>query len=174
MRNLFIGAAALLACGAASAADNGFYLGGSVGQASVKIDEGLATFDDHDTGYKFIAGFRPLDWFGVEANYVDFGNPKDNGVELDAHGISAFAVGFYAFGPLDIYAKLGAIDWKSSVSVQGVSSNAFKNDGTDFAYGVGAQFRFLSLSVRAEYERFEAEDIDHLNMVSVGLTYTFL
>jgi len=39
---------------------------------------------------------------------------------------------------------------------------------------VGAQFRFLSLSVRAEYERFEAEDIDHLNMVSIGVTYTFL
>jgi opacity protein-like surface antigen len=174
MRKLLVGAVALIACGSAAAADNGIYIGGSLGQASVKIDEGLTQLDDNDTGYKVIVGIRPLDWLGFEANYVDFGNPKDNGVEIKAHGISAFAVPFYAFGPLDVYAKVGAIDWKSSVSASGVSSNAFKNDGTDFAYGVGAQFRFLSLSVRAEYERFEAEDIDHLNMVSIGVTYTFL
>ncbi len=174
MRKLVVGAVALMACGAASAADNGVYLGASLGRASIKIDEGLAQFDDNDTGYKVIAGIRPLDWLGFEANYVDFGSPKDNGVKVDAHGISAFVVPFYAFGPLDVFAKLGAIDWKSSVSASGVSGNAFKNDGTDFAYGVGAQFRFLSLGVRAEYERFEAQDIDHLNMVSIGVTYTFL
>jgi hypothetical protein len=46
--------------------------------------------------------------------------------------------------------------------------------GTDFAYGVGAQFRVLSLSIRAEYEKFDAQDIDDLNMISVGVTYTFL
>jgi Outer membrane protein beta-barrel domain len=174
MRALLIGTVALVACGTAAAADNGIYIGGSVGRASVKIDEGLAQFDDSDTGYKFILGIRPLDWLGFEANYVDFGNPEDNGLKVKAHGISAFAVPFYAFGPLDVYAKVGAIDWKSSLSAKGVSGNAFKNDGTDLAYGVGAQFRLLSLSVRAEYERFEAEDIDHLNMVSIGVTYTFL
>ena len=174
MRNWVIGAAALLVSGLAAAAENGIYLGAGVGQASVKIDEGLAQLDDSDTGYKIIAGISPLNWLAFEANYVDFGNPNDNGVEVDAHGISAFVVPFYAFGPLDVYAKLGAIDWKSSISAHGVSGDAFKNDGTDFAYGVGAQFRFLSLSVRAEYERFEAEDLDHLNMVTIGLTYTFL
>ena len=50
----------------------------------------------------------------------------------------------------------------------------FEEDGTDFAYGVGAQFRVLGLSIRAEYERFDAEDVDDLNMISVGVTYTFL
>ena len=43
-----------------------------------------------------------------------------------------------------------------------------------FAYGAGAQFRIWSISVRAEYEAFDLGDIDDLNMISVGLTYTFL
>ena len=57
----------------AVAADNGFYLGGSVGQANLKIDDligGLLPdddFDGDDTGFKLIAGIRPLDWLAVEA-----------------------------------------------------------------------------------------------------------
>jgi hypothetical protein len=31
----------------------------------------------------------------------------------------------------------------------------------------------LSLSVRAEYEKFDISDVD-LDMISVGVTYTFL
>ena len=45
--------------------------------------------------------------------------------------------------------------------------------GSDLAYGVGAQFRVLGLSIRAEYEKFEISEVD-LDMISVGLTYTFL
>ena len=45
----------------ALAADNGFYLGGSIGQANLEVDDlaGLsaADFDGDDTGFKLIAGF---------------------------------------------------------------------------------------------------------------------
>lgn len=167
----------LVASGSALAADNGIYLGGSVGQASLKIDNlaGLsaADFDGDDTAFKVIAGFRPLDWLGVEASYVDFGNPDDNvlGERFDAEvdGISAFAVGFLAVGPVDIFGKLGAINSDSNFS-----GGLKKSDGTDFAYGVGAQFRLLSLSVRAEYEVFDIDNVDDANMLSIGVTYTFL
>jgi len=166
----------LAASGSALAADNGIYLGGSVGQANLKIDNlaGLsaADFDGNDTAFKAIAGFRPFDWFAVEASYVDFGKPDDNvlgeHVKAQADGVSAFAVGFLAIGPVDIFGKLGGINWDSKVS------GGIKDNGTDFAYGVGAQFRLLSLSVRAEYEGFNLSDVDDLNMVSIGLTYTFL
>lgn len=158
------------------AADNGIYLGGSVGQANLKIDNladvSAADFDGDDTAFKLIAGFRPFDWFAVEASYVDFGKPDDSVLgerfEAEADGFSAFAVGFLAIGPVDIFGKLGGINWDSNFS------GGLKNNGTDFAYGVGAQFRFLSLSLRAEYEGFDLSDVDDLNMVSIGLTYTFL
>jgi hypothetical protein len=40
------------------------------------------------------------------------------------------------------------------------------DNGTDFAYGVGAQFRIWSLSLRGEYERFEVADTDKVDMLS--------
>jgi OOP family OmpA-OmpF porin len=158
----------------ALAADNGFYLGGSVGQANIEVEDVTFNgedFDADDTGYKLIAGFRPLDWLGLEASYVNFGEPEDtllgNSVEVEGDGISAFAVGFLAAGPVDLFGKVGLLSWDSRI----VGSN---EDGTDLAYGVGAQFRLLSLSVRAEYEIFDVEDVDDLNMISIGVTYTFL
>lgn len=166
---------ALLACGStAMAADNGIYVGGSLGQANVEIDEGPIDIDGDDTGFKVIAGIRPLDWLGVEANYVNFGEVEDDGFEIDADGISAFAVGFLAVGPVDLFAKGGLVSWDSSVGLDGVSGDVFSEDGTDLAYGVGAQFRVWSLSLRAEYEVFDVDDVDDLNMFSVGFTFTFL
>ena len=178
MRKAILFAAALFALPVlpADAADNGFYLGGSIGQAGLKIDDltdGVSTqdFDADDMAFKLIAGMSPLDWLGIEAAYVNFGEPEDTvlGTKLKAEGdgISAFAVGFLPAGPIDVYAKLGLISWDSKIS------GTFDDDGTDLAYGVGAQFRVLGLSIRAEYEKFEVSDID-LDMISVGLTYTFL
>ncbi|HKR37264.1 MAG TPA: outer membrane beta-barrel protein [Steroidobacteraceae bacterium] len=161
----------------ALAADNGFYLGGSVGQANLKIDDltngtfADDDFDADDTAFKLIAGIRPLDWFGVEAAYVNFGEPEDTvlgqKLKADGDGISAFAVGFLATGPVDLFAKAGLISWDSKIS------GSFDDDGTDLAYGAGAQFRVLGLSVRAEYEKFDISDVD-LDMISIGVTYTFL
>ena len=178
MRKAILFAATLLALplSPAVAADNGFYLGGSVGQANLKVDDvtdGISTedFDADDTAFKLIAGIRPLDWLGVEAAYVNFGEPEDTvlgqKLQADGDGISAFAVGFLPTGPVDLFAKVGLISWDSKIS------GSFDDDGTDLAYGVGAQFRVLGLSIRAEYEKFDISDVD-LDMISVGLTYTFL
>ena len=177
MRKAIVFAVALFALPVlpAAAADNGFYLGGSVGQANLKVDDlfGIseADFDADDTAFKLIAGIRPLDWLGVEAAYVNFGEPEDTVVgtklKADGDGISAFAVGFLATGPVDLFAKVGLISWDSKIG------GSFDDDGTDLAYGAGAQFRVLGLSIRAEYEKFDISDVD-LDMISVGVTYTFL
>ena len=178
MRKAILFAAALLTLPVlpAVAADNGFYLGGSVGQANLKIDDlsnGISTadFDADDTAFKLIAGMRPLDWLGIEAAYVNFGEPEDTvlgqKLKADGDGISAFAVGFLPTGPVDLFAKVGLISWDSKIG------GTFDDDGTDLAYGVGAQFRVLGLSIRAEYEKYDISDVD-LDMISVGLTYTFL
>lgn len=164
----------LLGCGStALAADNGIYVGGSLGRANVELREGPINIDGDDMGFKVIAGIRPLDWLAIEANYVNFGEVDDDGFEIDADGISAFAVGFLALGPVDLFAKGGLISWDGSVGLRGVSGNLFREDGTEFAYGIGAQLRFLSLSLRAEYEVFDVGDVDDLNMFSIGFTYTF-
>lgn len=177
MRNGILSSIACLAglgfAGAACAADNGFYLGASLGQSNVEIRQGLANVDGDDTGYKLIAGIRPLDWLAVEANYIDFGEVKDGGAVFANDGLSAFVVGFLPVGPVDLFAKGGLVKSDSTVKLRGVGK-LFDSDGTDLAYGVGAQFRLLSLSLRAEYEVFDVDNVKDLNMLSVGLTYTFL
>jgi len=164
----------------AHAADNGIYLGASVGQSGVQFDE---TFDgtkfDYDasaTGFKAIAGWRFLDWLSVEANYVDLGSGDDTvqgqKIETDVNGVSLSAVGFLPIGPVDLFARVGAINWNADVSSPDFGK--FSDDGTDLTYGVGAQFRVWSLGIRAEYEWFDVSDIDTVDMISVGVTWTFL
>ena len=172
MMRALAGTALLLLAGTATAADNGIYIGGSIGQANVEVEDDIADFDSDDTGFKVIAGIRPLDFLGFELNYVDLGAPEEGGVEVDATGIDAFAVGFLPLPLVDLFAKVGVVSWDSSVSVEGVE--VVDDSGEDLAYGVGAQVRFGSIAVRAEYEIFDIDDTDDVNMLSLGLTWTFL
>ena len=157
----------------AAAADNGIYLGASVGQSGLEIDD--FDYDASATGYKIIAGWRFLDWLAVEGNYVDFGSGDDRvagtKIETEADGISLSAVGFLPVGPVDLFARVGAVDWSADLSSPGFGSGS--DDGTDLTYGIGAQFRVWSLSIRAEYEMFDISDAD-LDMISLGVTWTFL
>ena len=157
----------------AAAADNGIYLGGSIGQTGVQIDE--FDYDADATSYKLIAGWRFLDWLAVEGNYIDFGSADDTvsgtRLETDLSGVSLSAVGFLPAGPVDLFARVGAVDWSADLTEEGFGRDS--EDGTDFTYGVGAQFRVWSLSIRAEYEVFDFEDAD-VDMLSVGVTWTFL
>lgn len=155
------------------AADNGIYLGAGIGQSNVKADDAGIDFDGTDTAWKLIAGIRPLDWLAVEASYVDFGKPHDDGVEVDADGLTAFAVGFVPVGPVDLFAKVGLINYDAKGSLRNVGE-VLDDSGTELAYGAGVQFRLLSLAIRGEYEKFDVKDVDDADLLSVSVTYTFL
>jgi len=165
----------------AFAVDNGFYFGASVGAGGVQFDQRFdgqrIDYDAGSTGFKAIAGWRFLDWLSVEANYVDLGSGEDRiageKVETDVSGASLSMVGFLPVGPVDLFARAGAIDWSADVTLAGLDLKG-SDDGTDLTYGVGAQFRIWSLSFRAEYELFDIADADTVDLVSVGVTWTFL
>jgi hypothetical protein len=174
MRKAILATALLLASTASMAADNGIYLGASLGRANTDLDEARTgvDLDGDDTGFKIIAGIRPLDWFGIEASYVNFGEVREGPLSVESDGITGFGVFFLPVGPVDLFAKGGVISFNTDVKARGFGT--LRDDGTDFAYGVGAQFRLLSLSVRAEYEMFDIDSADDANMLSIGVTYTFL
>ena len=161
----------------ALSADNGIYLGASVGQSGVQYDENFDgdnfSFDASATGFKAIAGWRFIDWLAVEANYVDLGSGDDNGIETDVNGVSLSAVGFVPVGPVDLFARVGAVNWNADLEAPSLGVSA-SDDGTDLTYGVGAQFRVWSLSIRGEYEVFDISDADTVDMFSIGVTWTFL
>jgi hypothetical protein len=174
MRKAILATALLLASTASMAADNGIYLGASLGQANTELDRDTGLdLDGDDTGFKIIAGIRPLDWFGIEASYVNFGEVESGPLSVESDGITGFGVFFLPVGPVDVFAKGGVISFNTDINRQNVGT-VFRDDGTDLAYGVGVQFRLLSLGVRAEYEMFDIDNVKDANMLSIGVTYTFL
>jgi OmpA-OmpF porin, OOP family len=176
-------AACLAAPGAAFAADNGFYLGLASSDVSSDYDLGpVAGADaDDDRGLKAIVGFRPLDSFAIEANYVDMGTsrvplniacitvPCPTEATIDSQSISVSAVGLLPLPLVDLYARVGYSKWESELAPFVTE----KREGSDPTYGAGAQFRVGSFALRLEYERFDFDD-DSADLVSVGFTYTFL
>ena len=71
-----------------------------------------------------------------------------------------------------LFARVGAVNWDADVSVSGFDAGGGA-DGTDFTYGAGAQFRVGSLGIRAEYEVFDISDADNVDLLSLGVTWTF-
>jgi OOP family OmpA-OmpF porin len=183
MRMLFIAATlALAGVTSAQAADNGFYLGGGVSQVKLDgvgddFDTGdLDEFEIDDTAFKIIAGFRFLDHFAVEGNYMDLGSESENvgGVQFDADAkaFGAYGVFFLPIALVDLYAKAGLVRWDTNVSATGLFD--LDDSGTEFGYGAGAQVRFGSLAARLEYEQFDVDNTDGVELLSLGLTWTFL
>ncbi|MEX1994800.1 MAG: outer membrane beta-barrel protein [Steroidobacteraceae bacterium] len=176
----------------AAAADNGIYLGAGVSRSEYGLENpaDAQPFDDKDDGFKVLVGFRPLDSFGIEANYIDHGDatvpsgivciqlvgvPCPDTTQLNAKTVSAFAVGYLDFPLIDLFAKVGATAWQ----FEGGSTAAFPafsidEDDVEFAWGTGIQARFGSFGARLEYERFSIIEDEELGTISLSLTYTFL
>ncbi len=192
MLRITILTALLLTAPVSQAADNGIYLGAGVTQSELDLDNPLNArpFDEKDGGYKLIVGWRPIDNFGVEANYIDHGDatlpagisctdfittPCPDTTRLSTRTASAFAVGYLDFPLLDLFGKVGVTAWQ----FDGHSTPAFSGfeidaDSVEVAWGVGVQARFGSFGARLEYEKFSIIDDEEVGTVSLSVTYTFL
>jgi Outer membrane protein beta-barrel domain len=172
----------------ASAIENGFYIGGSIGGSSLEVrdfdDElGDLRFSNGDTAYKLFAGFRFLNFLAVEAGYVDLGDPTDivgdvEGdplrVQIGVKGWDAFAVGLLPIGPVDLFAKVGVVSWDADIiAVLDDAIDSDSDSGTDAAYGIGVALRLGKVALRAEGEQFNIADAEEVYMFSVGATFTF-
>ena len=162
---------ALLCCGTALAADHGFYVGAGLGQSESGVRAGSFNFKDRDTGYKLIAGFRPLDLFAVELNYLDLGKPSGGGQQSKTTAADGFVLVFLPLPIIDVYGKVGLVSWKTDASAPALS---LRRSGSDFALGAGLQFHLGSLAVRLEYEALNANELAKPTFLTLGATYTFL
>lgn len=185
MRKLLIGLVFLSIAGMAQAADNGFYLGAGVSQTEIDAFDddafGVGDLDDFkidNTSYKIIAGFRPLDFMAIEANYIDLGDGEvgvgDFTFRTEAKAIAAYALFSLPIPIVDVYAKLGVARWELDGSFDGTDIDDLDDEATEFAYGVGAQMNFGSLGARLEWENFDVDRTDGAELLTLGLTWTFL
>jgi hypothetical protein len=175
---------AFTGAGARAADILGLYLGAAAGQGQVTMGApGISTadFSGNHTAYQFVAGVRPISLIGGELAYIDFGHTSGalGSFTADAkiNGTAGFGL-LYLPIPLpflDLYAKVGAAHLKSTIEGTAPLVGHFRIDasGTRPAAGVGAQLKFGSLAVRAEYERFDVPG-GYPGLLTLGLTKTFL
>ena len=178
-------------CGASSAAfaDNpaGFYIGAGVGESQIRSDDSRYGYPGYYNDYQFawqgVIGVRPISLIGVEAAYIDFGQPyrhRNGFYDFNVSGSDShptapalFAVGYLPIPIpfLDIFAKAGAArlttnltDFVQQPCVAGgpcpyfVPTDRHKVTDTRFAYGAGVQSKFpFGLIVRGEYTRISSQ-----------------
>jgi len=196
-----IAVAALGATGASAAlADDGsvgLYAGASVGVADVRSN-GYANvdyyeFDQTHAAWKVFAGIHPVEPLGLEAEFIDFGNPSTGAAysysqaSSDAKAGALFVVGYLPMPLplLDVFAKVGVarLDQNTTVDypVACVTGHecaqyfgVLKQDvwTTAVAYGGGVQGTFGPLAVRAEYERISGNSGEP-DIISMGASWTF-
>ena len=193
-RSGFIGAmiltaTALLLFSAQSRADSGFYIGGSIGQAGIELNDGdpvlPVVLDEDDLGYKFFAGYNfqfTVLTLGIEAVYVNLGKPSADipgfGVlEIETTGLNAFGVLGVQLGPIGLFGKYGVMSWDVDATLDGISDPSGTLDGSEPMYGIGAKIALGSLDIRLEYEAIDldADGVSEsdVNMISLGLAWTF-
>jgi hypothetical protein len=169
----------------ANAAQSGWFIGGSVGQAQLEANiedpilPGLPpTFDENDTAWKLFGGYS---WvlaktfgLGIEGSYVNFGEPTQNSltgqIAIEPTAFDLFGVASVDIGPIGVFGKVGYAWWDVDVNFDG---DGFSDDGNDAVYGVGARFNLWSLQFRAEYEIYDISDVEDLTMWSIGAAWTF-
>ena len=175
--------AAALLLPVAAMADSGFYIGGSIGNSTVEFDTadiGIPSvplsYDEDDSGYKLFGGYRfdlPVVEFGIEAGYVDFGNPGfdilGDPASIAADGFNLWGIAGIGLGPLDLYGKIGYLAWDAEAVYQGLTSS---DDDSDLGYGIGLAFWFGPVQFRGEFEAYDLDAFD-LSMLSVGVAYQF-
>jgi opacity protein-like surface antigen len=180
---------AIAACGATSVAlaDNplGFYVGAGVGTSQNRSDDSRYGYPGYYNDYQFawqgIIGIRPISLIGLEAEYIDFGQPyRHHRYDFNVSGSDShptapalFAVGYLPIPIpfIDIFAKAGVARLSTNVTdfVQQpcaaggpcpyfVPTDRHQVIETRFAYGAGVQSKFpFGLILRGEYERISSQ-----------------
>lgn len=198
----------ILAASAArvSATDAGFYVGANVGGTTYRhdaadFDDGslalTGRIDDHDSGRKFLAGYRFNKHFELEIGHtvlnqdydarVTFSNATSDGsatfavgsVAVDIHRPEAAflaAAGILPISPrVEVYGKIGLQRWQATLTTFASSRVAERRESdVDALFGVGLSVRIAGRwAVRAEYERFQGIAGDDIDLASMGFVYRF-
>jgi opacity protein-like surface antigen len=178
------GASLLLATSAVWADPFDFYVGAGVGEATVQSNAAPfipTSVDQHPTGWKAFAGWRPIGIFGAEVEYVDFGSKSGSSGTVSQHAsgdaVAAFAVGYLPvpLPLLDIYGKVGLANLHRSLTNtpnNGFAPVSFSDSSTVFAYGAGVQLKFGAPAVRLEYQGFTTSGGDQ-SLFSLDFAWNF-
>jgi hypothetical protein len=155
-------------------AENGFfYVGAGVVRNSVSDITAFGGLPDIDnTSWKAYLGVRPLDWLAAEGDYIDLGSGSSPSGHADANAVAVYAVGFLPI-PLpivDIFGKAGFAHWKLDGHVNSLLyPGGLSTNGSEFAWGIGAQAHISIVGARLEYENFNIPNTSGARVASLSV-----
>ena len=184
-----------LAASAATADPLNLYLGAGAGTSTIQQSYPAFAIEEHATGWKVFAGWRPLPMLGLEAEYIDLGNGNttvpyaEDAVQqhIAASAAAAFAVGYLPqpLPYLDFYGKLGVARLTIDATEPFVCPPytycpalyltpplVSDTTRTRIAYGAGLQVKLGALGVRLEYQGIGNRNGDE-SLLSLDLALTF-
>jgi opacity protein-like surface antigen len=186
--------AAAPALSLADGTDNpsGIYLGGAVGRFNLDIqhlddvpDAVQTIHHSDDNSWKAYLGYRFNPYLGLEADYINFGNNKDefqatgsNGnYEVRLKGIAPALVLTLPLGPVEVFGKAGEYYYNEDSHIDfdnpgpRITSSHSRND---FMWGGGVGVVVLShLALRAEYEKLEIDNGGNTDALWLGAGWRF-
>jgi len=161
-------------------ADSGFYVGGSVGSASLTDDFDGFDIDDDSTSFRLTAGWQINDFFSLEGGYHNFGeleqsfdvggNPID--IRLKADGFTLGATGSVPLGQsFALFGRAGAFFWDGDAEINNISQA--RPEDTNLYFGGGAKVAISDrLALVGDWTRYELEDTES-DVISLGFTLGF-
>ena len=176
----------LLLSAASQAADTGFYIGGSLGQARASFDQPVAAFlagvpvtaDNSSYAYKVYGGYQLNQYFGVELIYHYLGEYNIvMGTALNKADITGWGGALVGTAPLgkdfSLLGRVGITHTRETFI--GSSDNIWSP-----SFGIGLKYDFNpNLSARGEFEHFTKIGSNdntigaHINVWTLGLGYKF-
>jgi OOP family OmpA-OmpF porin len=150
-----LGAAAMaISAGALAqrAAETGWYVGGSIGQASLE--------DEEEMSWRIAAGYRVSRTFGVEVGYANLSDFGFGGDDVTSMEVVATA-GFPIANRFSLYGLLGM----ARLEADDESEN-------ELTFGFGAQYDFSpNVGLRAQWQRYNTDE--EIDVLSIGIVYKF-
>ena len=173
-------AAVMAASPLTALADSGFFVGGSIGAATLDDDIDTFALDTDSNAFRLTAGWQFSDFLALEAGYHDFGKFDE---QLDLGGIlsdvdiraDGYTLGLTTSIPLgsnlSLFGRAGAFIWEGDARVDGLRIEGF--DDENLYYGAGADFKVTKrLSLLGDWTRYELDDTES-DVISVGFRYRF-
>ena len=158
-------------------AQDGLYIGGSIGQSKYKGDDigGLST-DRKDTGGKLFGGYEFTPNIALELGYADLGKATSAAGSVKGKGAYLDAVGKVPFTPqLSGIARVGVFQGKADF--EGPLGIRDSDEKTAPKVGLGLQYDVTkNVAVRGEWERYRFEAFDrkaNADLYSLGMNYRF-
>ena len=161
-------------------AGDGFFVGASIGSASLDDDFDGLNVDDDTTSFRIVGGWRVNQYFALEAGYHDFGDFEQsftvNGVQSKAKlSADGFTLGVTGSLPvayrIEIFGRAGMFFWDGDAEINNVSQATPEDTnpyfGAGISYAINAKFL-----VTGDWTRYELESANS-NVYSVGFQYRF-